>query len=73
VFVAPSLLIMAQSAEVTNSMTYQDVVFHLCGPIIGKLCQLLLIILFFGGSTTALILIGDQLIDSMLKLNCTVM
>ena len=66
VFVAPSLLIMAQGAEVTSSMTYQDVVSRLCGPIIGKLCQFLLIIIEFGACTVILILIGDQLIDSML-------
>ena len=67
VFVAPSLLIMAHGAEVTESRTYQDVVSHLCGPLIGKLCQFLLIIIPFGANTAVLVLIGDQLIDSMLK------
>ncbi|XP_065913563.1 sodium-coupled neutral amino acid transporter 7-like isoform X2 [Dysidea avara] len=54
---------MAQGAEVTESRTYQDVVSHLCGPLIGNLCQLLLIIIPFGASTGTLVFISDQLID----------
>jgi len=55
---------MAKGAEVTQSRTYQDVVSHLCGPIIGKVCQFLLALTPFGGCTAVLILIGDQMIDS---------
>lgn len=65
VFVAPSLSVLAYSAEVTLAKSYQDVISHLCGPVIGKSCQLCISVAAFGAGVGQLILIGDQLIDSM--------
>ena len=62
--VAPSLFILAYSAEVKQVKSYQDVITHLCGPIIGKICQLCISLATFGAGVGQLILIGDQLIDS---------
>ena len=66
VFIAPSLLILAYSAEIKQARSYQDAISHLCGPIIGKACQVCITLAAFGAGVGQLILIGDQLIDSML-------
>ena len=62
--IAPSLFILAYSAEMKQSRTYQDTVSHLCGPIIGKICQICISVASFGSGVAQLILIGDQLTDS---------
>jgi len=64
-FIAPSLLILAYSAEVKQAQSYQDAISCLCGPIIGKACQVCITLAAFGSGVGQLILIGDQLIDSM--------
>ena len=64
VLIAPSICILTYSAEVEQVKTYQDVISHLCGPIIGKICQFCILVAAFGAGVGQLILIGDQLIDS---------
>ena len=62
--IAPSLFILAYSAEAKQARSYQDVISRLCGPIIGKMCQLYISAAAFGAGVGQLILIGDQLTDS---------
>ena len=64
VLIAPSLFILAYSAEAKQVKSYQDVISHLCGPVIGKICQVCISLAAFGAGVGQLILIGDQLIDS---------
>ena len=64
--IAPSLFILAYSAEVKQAKSYQAVISQLCGPIMGKICQLCILVAAFGSGVGQLILIGDQLIDSMM-------
>ena len=65
-FVGPSLLIMVHCAELKHATTFHDVIFHMCGYFFGILSQLFITVGGFGASVAMLILIGDQLFDSML-------
>ena len=64
-FVGPSLLIMVYCAELKQATSYQDVIFHMCGRFFGILSQFFIAMGGFGVSIATLILIGDQLVDSM--------
>ena len=66
-FVGPSLLIMVHCAELKQATSYQDVIFHMCGRFFGVLSQFCIAMGGFGASVAILILIGDQLVDSMLN------
>ena len=62
----PSLLIMAYCAEIKHVASYQDVISHICGRLFGIVCQVCVTTGGFGACVAMLILIGDQLVDSML-------
>lgn len=57
---------MAYCAEIKQVASYQDVISHMCGRFFGIVCQVCMTIGGFGACVAMLILIGDQLVDSML-------
>lgn len=65
-FVGPSLLILVHCAELKQVTSLQDVISHMCGRFFGILSQLCITMGGFGACVAILILIGDQLVDSML-------
>ena len=61
----PSLLILVHCAELKQAASFQDVIYHMCGRFFGILSQLCITGGEFGACVATLILIGDQLVDSM--------
>ncbi|XP_016021440.2 putative sodium-coupled neutral amino acid transporter 8 [Rousettus aegyptiacus] len=61
VFLISGLVILAYAASVSGQDTYQGVVGGLCGPAIGKLCEVCFIINLLMISVAFLRVIGDQL------------
>ena len=57
---------MIHCAEIKRVASYQDVISHMCGRFFGIVCQVCITMGGFGACVAILILIGDQLVDSML-------
>lgn len=61
VFLISGLVILGYAASVSGQTTYQGVVRGLCGPAIGKLCEVCFIVNLLMISVAFLRVIGDQL------------
>ncbi|XP_044515346.1 putative sodium-coupled neutral amino acid transporter 8 [Gracilinanus agilis] len=61
VFLISGLVILGYSASVSGQSTYQGVVRVLCGPAIGKLCEICFIVDMFMISVAFLKVVGDQM------------
>uniref|UniRef100_A0AAY5EY19 Amino acid transporter transmembrane domain-containing protein n=1 Tax=Electrophorus electricus TaxID=8005 RepID=A0AAY5EY19_ELEEL len=61
VFLISGLIILGYSSSISGQSTYQDVVQHLCGPVIGKLCEIFLVFNLFMISVAFLVIVADQL------------
>ncbi|XP_072492275.1 solute carrier family 38 member 8 isoform X1 [Notamacropus eugenii] len=61
VFLISGLVILGYAASISGQSTYQGVVRVLCGPAIGKLCEICFIIDMFMISVAFLKVVGDQM------------
>uniref|UniRef100_F7BNC0 Solute carrier family 38 member 8 n=1 Tax=Monodelphis domestica TaxID=13616 RepID=F7BNC0_MONDO len=61
VFLITGLVILGYAASVSGQSTYQGVVRVLCGPAIGKLCEICFIVDMFMISVAFLKVVGDQM------------
>lgn len=61
VFLISGLVILGYAASVSGQTTYQGVVRELCGPAMGKLCEVCFLINLLMISVAFLRVIGDQL------------
>ncbi|XP_007528420.2 putative sodium-coupled neutral amino acid transporter 8 [Erinaceus europaeus] len=61
VFLISGLVILAYATSVSGQTTYQGVVTGLCGPFMGKLCEVCFIVNLLMISVAFLRVIGDQL------------
>uniref|UniRef100_A0A4W4HEC8 Amino acid transporter transmembrane domain-containing protein n=1 Tax=Electrophorus electricus TaxID=8005 RepID=A0A4W4HEC8_ELEEL len=60
VFLISGLIILGYSSSISGQSTYQDVVQHLCGPVIGKLCEIFLVFNLFMISVAFLVIVADH-------------
>ncbi|XP_045389175.1 putative sodium-coupled neutral amino acid transporter 8 [Lemur catta] len=61
VFLVSGLVILGYAASVSGQATYQSVVRGLCGPAVGKLCEVCFLVNLFMISVAFLRVVGDQL------------
>ncbi|KAL7878831.1 hypothetical protein AOLI_G00098050 [Acnodon oligacanthus] len=61
VFLVSGLVILGYSSSISGQSTYQAVVRHVCGPAIGKLCEICFVLNLFMISVAFLIIVADQL------------
>ena len=61
VFLISGLVILGYAASVSGQTTYQGVVRELCGPAMGKLCEICFLTNLLMISVAFLRVIGDQL------------
>ncbi|XP_026783373.3 putative sodium-coupled neutral amino acid transporter 8a [Pangasianodon hypophthalmus] len=61
VFLVSGLVILGYSSSISGQSTYQAVVGHLCGPAIGKLCELCFVLNVFMICVAFLVILADQL------------
>ncbi|TRY86659.1 hypothetical protein DNTS_005010, partial [Danionella cerebrum] len=68
VFLISGLVILGYSSSVSGQKTYQAVVSDICGPGIGKLCEICFIFNLFFISVAFLVIVADQLQKSSLSM-----
>nr|XP_014353539.1 PREDICTED: putative sodium-coupled neutral amino acid transporter 7 [Latimeria chalumnae] len=61
VFIISGLVVLAYCSQVSNEGTYQEVMWVICGRVIGVLCKITIMVYTFGTCIAFLIIIGDQL------------
>ncbi|XP_046720604.1 putative sodium-coupled neutral amino acid transporter 8a isoform X2 [Silurus meridionalis] len=61
IFLISGLVILGYSSSISGQSTYQAVVGHLCGPAIGKLCELCFVFNVFMICVAFLVILADQL------------
>ncbi|KAI4885090.1 hypothetical protein NFI96_023139 [Prochilodus magdalenae] len=61
VFLVSGLVILGYSSSISGQSTYQAVVRHVCGPAIGKLCEICFVFNLFMISVAFLVIVADQL------------
>ncbi|KAI5620970.1 putative sodium-coupled neutral amino acid transporter 8, partial [Silurus asotus] len=61
IFLISGLVILGYSFSISGQSTYQAVVGHLCGPAIGKLCELCFVFNVFMICVAFLVILADQL------------
>ncbi|XP_066541444.1 putative sodium-coupled neutral amino acid transporter 8a [Hoplias malabaricus] len=61
VFLVSGLVILGYSSSISGQNTYQAVVRHVCGPAIGKLCEICFVFNLFMISVAFLVIVADQL------------
>ncbi|XP_053479127.1 putative sodium-coupled neutral amino acid transporter 8a [Ictalurus furcatus] len=61
IFLVSGLVILGYSSSISGQSTYQAVVGHLCGPAIGKLCELCFVFNVFMICVAFLVILADQL------------
>ncbi|KAL7978777.1 hypothetical protein Chor_013266 [Crotalus horridus] len=59
-FIIGGLVILAYCSQASNERTYQEVVWAVCGRVLGVLCEVAIVIYTFGTCIAFLIIIGDQ-------------
>ncbi|XP_007438959.1 putative sodium-coupled neutral amino acid transporter 7 [Python bivittatus] len=72
-FIIGGLVILAYCSQASNERTYQEVVWAICGRVLGVLCEVAIVVYTFGTCIAFLIIIGDQqdkIIPVLVK-NCT--
>ena len=62
VFLISGLVILGYAASVSGQTTYQGVVRELCGPAMGKLCEICFLTNLLMISVAFLRVMGDQLV-----------
>ncbi|KAK3549251.1 hypothetical protein QTP70_034248 [Hemibagrus guttatus] len=61
IFLISGLVILGYSSSISGQSTYQAVVGHICGPAIGKLCELCFVFNVFMICVAFLVILADQL------------
>ncbi|XP_053356814.1 putative sodium-coupled neutral amino acid transporter 8a [Clarias gariepinus] len=61
IFLVSGLVILGYASSISGQSTYQAVVGHLCGPAVGKLCELCFIFNVFMICVAFLVILADQL------------
>nr|XP_023671767.1 putative sodium-coupled neutral amino acid transporter 7 [Paramormyrops kingsleyae] len=61
VFIIGGLVVLAYCSQVSNEITYQEVVRAVCGRVTGVICEVAIAVYTFGTCIAFLIIIGDQL------------
>jgi len=61
VFLISGLVILGYSSSISGQNTYQAVVRNVCGPAIGKLCEICYVFNLFIISVAFLVIVSDQL------------
>ncbi|XP_065134698.2 putative sodium-coupled neutral amino acid transporter 8a [Paramisgurnus dabryanus] len=61
VFLISGLIILGYASSVSGQNTYQAVVRYVCGPFIGKLCEICYVFNLFMISVAFLVIVADQL------------
>lgn len=59
-FIIGGLVILAYCSQASNERTYQEVVWAVCGRVLGVLCEVAIVVYTFGTCIAFLIIIGDQ-------------
>ncbi|KAJ3593837.1 hypothetical protein NHX12_006171 [Muraenolepis orangiensis] len=72
VFLISGLVVLGYSSSVSRRNTYQDVVREVCGPAIGRLCEVCFCFNLFMISVAFLVVVQDQLEKLCLSLYLTV-
>ncbi|XP_048887393.1 putative sodium-coupled neutral amino acid transporter 7 [Brienomyrus brachyistius] len=61
IFIIGGLVVLAYCSQVSNEITYQEVVRAVCGRVTGVICEVAIAVYTFGTCIAFLIIIGDQL------------
>nr|XP_014354422.1 PREDICTED: putative sodium-coupled neutral amino acid transporter 7 [Latimeria chalumnae] len=61
VFIISGLVVMAYCSQVSNEGPYQEVMWVICGRVIGVLCKITIMVYTFNTCIAFLLIIGDQL------------
>ncbi|KAK2848121.1 hypothetical protein Q7C36_009803 [Tachysurus vachellii] len=61
IFLVSGLVVLGYSSSISGQNTYQAVVGHICGPAIGKLCELCFVFNVFMICVAYLVILADQL------------
>ncbi|GCB70860.1 hypothetical protein scyTo_0008694 [Scyliorhinus torazame] len=62
IFLISGLVILGYCSSISNQSTYQGVVKEICGPAIGRLCEICFVFNVFMISIAFLVVVEDQLI-----------
>ncbi|XP_043937228.1 putative sodium-coupled neutral amino acid transporter 7 [Protopterus annectens] len=61
IFIISALVILGYCSQISNELTYQEVVRVICGKVTGIICEVAIAVYTFGTCIAFLIIIGDQL------------